>query len=177
MASWSDGEDVACPFLRETIQSERSAIATVLRSWSWRRRHTSRVVPTAYTLTSRRGFVTIVSLAPRRKHLPTCVCRRAGGHIAFLLLFLHLSNPATAFASGVGAPMPWDTPLQLLLSNLTGPTARVLILVAIVACGLLWAFTRNEEGLKRLGQIAFGGAIAMGAVALLTSLGFAGAVV
>lgn len=81
-----------------------------------------------------------------------------------------------AQAAGGGSPMPWDTPLQNLLGNLTGPTARALILIAIVACGLLWAFTRNEEGLKRLGQVAFGGAIAMGAVAMLASLGFAGAV-
>ena len=73
--------------------------------------------------------------------------------------------------------MPWDTPLQNLLSNLTGPTARALVVIAIVACGLLWAFTRNEEGLKRLGQIAFGGAIALGAVALTANLGFAGAVI
>jgi type IV secretion system protein VirB2 len=80
-----------------------------------------------------------------------------------------------AFASGAGAAMPWDTPLQNLLGNLSGPTAQALVLIAIVACGLLWAFTRNEEGLKRLGQVAFGGAIAMGAVALMASLGFAGA--
>jgi type IV secretion system protein VirB2 len=73
--------------------------------------------------------------------------------------------------------MPWDTPLQNLLANLSGPTARVLIIAAIVACGLLWAFTRNEEGLKRLAQIVFGGAIALGAVALMGSLGFAGATV
>ena len=82
----------------------------------------------------------------------------------------------SAWAAGGGSPMPWDTPLQNLLGNLTGPTARALVLIAIVACGLLWAFTRNEEGLKRLGQVAFGGAIAMGAVAMLASLGFAGAV-
>lgn len=82
----------------------------------------------------------------------------------------------TAQAAGGGSPMPWDTPLQNLLGNLTGPTARALVLIAIVACGLLWAFTRNEEGLKRLGQVAFGGAIAMGAVTMLASLGFAGAV-
>lgn len=80
-----------------------------------------------------------------------------------------------AFASSAGAPMPWDTPLQNLLDNLTGPTARALVLIAIVGCGLLWAFTRNEEGLKKLGQIAFGGAIALGAVTLLASLGFAAA--
>lgn len=76
-----------------------------------------------------------------------------------------------------GAPMPWDTALQNLLGNLSGPTAQALVLMAIVACGLLWAFTRNEEGLKRLGQVAFGGAVAMGAVALMANLGFAGATI
>jgi type IV secretion system protein VirB2 len=91
--------------------------------------------------------------------------------VALALLSLSASR---AFASA-GAAMPWDTPLQNLLGNLSGPTARALVLIAIVACGLLWAFTRNEDGLKRLGQVAFGGAIAMGAVALMASLGFAGA--
>jgi type IV secretory pathway VirB2 component (pilin) len=88
--------------------------------------------------------------------------------------FITLTAPA-AYASTGGATMPWDTPLQNLLDNLTGPTARALVIIAIVVCGLLWAFTRNEEGLKKLGQIAFGGAIAMGAVAMLASLGFTGA--
>jgi type IV secretion system protein TrbC len=84
---------------------------------------------------------------------------------------------ASTAAASTGAAMPWDTALQNLLSNLSGPTAQALVLMAIVGCGLLWAFTRNEEGLKRLGQIAFGGAIALGAVALMASLGFAGALV
>jgi type IV secretion system protein VirB2 len=94
--------------------------------------------------------------------------------VATLLAFAALPRVAAASAAG-GASMPWDTPLQNLLSNLSGPTARALVLIAIVACGLLWAFTRNEEGLKKLGQIAFGGAIALGAVTLVTSLGFSGA--
>ena len=110
-------------------------------------------------------------------HRQTAAWRVRRAAVLVTLVIVHTWAAPSAAATSVGAPMPWDTPLQLLLSNLTGPTARVLILVAIVACGLLWAFTRNEEGLKRLGQIAFGGAIAMGAVALLTSLGFAGAVV
>ncbi len=82
-----------------------------------------------------------------------------------------------AHAAGGGAPMPWDGPLTALLDNLAGPTARILVTLAVVAAGLMWAFTRNEEGLKRLGQIAFGGAIALGAATLMASLGFAGAVV
>lgn len=103
----------------------------------------------------------------------TALLNRAG---ALLLgaVCITLTAPA-AYASTGGAAMPWDTPLQNLLNNLTGPTARALVIIAIVACGLLWAFTRNEEGLKKLGQVAFGGAIAMGAVAMLASLGFTGA--
>ena len=106
-------------------------------------------------------------------HIPLGALVRAAGHAAALLFTV----TSTALASTGGAAMPWDTPLQNLLSNLTGPTARALVVIAIVACGLLWAFTRNEEGLKRLGQIAFGGAIALGAVALTANLGFAGAVI
>ena len=76
-----------------------------------------------------------------------------------------------AWASGPA--MPWDGPLANILDNLSGRTARVLVLLAIVGCGLTWAFTRNEEGLKKLSQIAFGGTIAMTAVGLLTALGIA----
>ena len=94
---------------------------------------------------------------------------------AALVITLSVFCAPAAFASTGGASMPWDAPLQRLLSNLTGPTARALVVIAIVVCGLLWAYTRNEEGLKRLGQIAFGGAIALGAVTMLTSLGFSGA--
>lgn len=104
------------------------------------------------------------------------ICGRSPGRVTAAVVCLTLVGVRSAWAAGGGSPMPWDTPLQNLLGNLTGPTARALILIAIVACGLLWAFTRNEEGLKRLGQVAFGGAIAMGAVAMLASLGFAGAV-
>jgi type IV secretion system protein TrbC len=85
-------------------------------------------------------------------------------------------SASPAWAAGAGAAtMPWDGPLQALVNNLTGTTARALVLIAVVGAGLLWAFTRNEEGLKKLGQITFGGAIALGAATLMASLGFAGA--
>ncbi len=83
-----------------------------------------------------------------------------------------LLTGAASRAWATGPAMPWDTAVDNLLQNLSGPTARALVLMAIVATGLLWAFTRNEEGLKRVGQIAFGGAIAMGAVTLFANLGF-----
>jgi type IV secretion system protein VirB2 len=80
-----------------------------------------------------------------------------------------------AWAAGGGSTMPWDEPLTRLVNNLTGTTARLLVTTAVVGAGLLWAFTRNEEGLKKLGQIAFGGAIALGAATMMANLGFAGA--
>lgn len=87
---------------------------------------------------------------------------------ALLVGLMVAASPA--WATG-GAAMPWDTPLTNILSNLSTTTARVLVLLAVVGCGILWAFTRNEEGLKKLGQIAFGGAIALGSVTLLANLG------
>ena len=97
--------------------------------------------------------------------------------IALVVMVALLFVTPAAFASTGGTAMPWDSPLASLASNLAGRTARVLVMLAVVACGVLWVFTRNEEGLKRLGQIAFGGAIAIGAATLMASLGIAGAVV
>jgi type IV secretion system protein TrbC len=108
---------------------------------------------------------------PRRLTVSVAVrsiCRQVVPRITIAVAFLAL---ASTRAWATGPSMPWDGPLDNLLNNLSGPTARALVLVAIVATGLLWAFTRNEEGLKRLGQIAFGGAIAMGAVTLFANLG------
>lgn len=100
------------------------------------------------------------------------VARAAAGILAGLALTTHRAAASTA-----GAAMPWDGPLDNLVQNLTGPTVRALVIVAVVAAGLLWAFTRHEEGLKRVGQIAFGGAIAIGAVTMMANLGIAGATV
>ena len=99
-------------------------------------------------------------------------------HLALLTLTVVGALALTAspaWAAGAGAAMPWDDPLTRLVNNLTGTTARLLVTAAVVGAGLLWAFTRNEEGLKKLGQIAFGGAIALGAATMMANLGFAGA--
>ena len=97
-------------------------------------------------------------------------------HLTPLRLFLTsalvvLAVAPAAHATTGGAPMPWDTGLANLADNLTGPTARALILIAIVVSGVAWAFTEHGTGGRRLSQIVFGAAIALGAVALLTALG------
>src|SRR6202521_206901 len=80
--------------------------------------------------------------------------------VAAALVGLLILVPRTSFASPIGgAVMPWTGPLQNLLSNLSGPTARVLGALAFVVGGALWAFTRHEEGAKRFGQAIIGVAI------------------
>lgn len=87
--------------------------------------------------------------------------------------------PAIAFAApaGAGADMPWTGPLQSLLDNLSGTTARILGALAFVVGGAIWAFTRHEEGAKRFGQAIVGIAVMIGAAGIVNSLAFVGALV
>lgn len=73
--------------------------------------------------------------------------------------------------------MPWTGPLEMLLDNLSGPTARILGALAFVIGGALWAFTRHEEGVKRFGQAIVGIAIMIGAANIVAALAFVGATV
>ena len=96
-----------------------------------------------------------------------------------LALFALIVLPAGAFAApaGAGADMPWTGPLQSLLDNLSGTTARILGALAFVVGGAIWAFTRHEEGAKRFGQAIVGIAVMIGAAGIVNSLAFVGALV
>ena len=93
--------------------------------------------------------------------------------MAVLAAAIVLVEPAVAAPSG--AAMPWDTPLTTILDNLQGTVARVLVTVAVVLTGLLFAFGEAGGAFKKVFGIAFGGAIALGALTFLSALGFAGA--
>jgi type IV secretion system protein VirB2 len=88
-----------------------------------------------------------------------------------------LPHVACAASAGGGAPMPWTGPLQSLLSNLSGPTARIIGALAFVVGGALWAFTRHEEGARRFAQAIVGIAIMIGAANIVSALAFVGATV
>ncbi|MGH7448627.1 MAG: TrbC/VirB2 family protein, partial [Longimicrobiales bacterium] len=79
-------------------------------------------------------------------------------------------------AAGTGPDMPWNTPLQRLLDNLSGPTARTLGMLMFVIGALTWGFSRNEEHVRRFGTIVFGCAVAIGVVNLFNALAFQGGV-
>jgi type IV secretion system protein VirB2 len=94
-----------------------------------------------------------------------------------LTLIVTMPTVTLAAPAGGGAVMPWTGPLQSLLDNLSGPTARIIGALAFVVGGALWAFTRHEEGAKRFGQAIVGIAIMIGAANIVTALAFVGALV
>ena len=105
--------------------------------------------------------------------LPQCLLFGAVLALASVLL----PHVATAASAGGGAPMPWTGPLESLLNNLSGPTARIIGALAFVVGGALWAFTRHEEGARRFAQAVVGLAIMIGAANIVSALAFVGATV
>ena len=99
--------------------------------------------------------------------------------MAAAVVAVSMLSPDLAFAApaGGGAAMPWTGPLQSLLNNLSGPTARIIGALAFVVGGAMWAFTRHEEGAKRFGQAIVGIAIMIGAANIVSALAFVGATV
>ena len=100
---------------------------------------------------------------------------RVALHSAAVAALLIVAGAEVAQATPSGPSMPWDGPLTVLLDNLQGTVARILVTVAVVITGLLFAFGESGGALRRVFGIAFGAAIALGALTVLSSLGFVGA--
>ncbi len=86
-----------------------------------------------------------------------------------------LALGAEATAATSGPAMPWDGPLQTILGSLSGTVAHILITVAVITTGLVFAFTEHGAGARRLFGVAFGGALALAALSFMTAVGWAGA--
>jgi type IV secretory pathway VirB2 component (pilin) len=71
----------------------------------------------------------------------------------FLLLSLFLlpGLAAPAHAAAGGSTLPFNEPLTLILDNLTGPTANVIIVVLILAGLVTVGLSRDQGWVKTLG--------------------------
>ncbi|MDN4572050.1 conjugal transfer protein TrbC [Pandoraea cepalis] len=86
---------------------------------------------------------------------------------------LALATATTAHAaspSAGGSGMPWEGPLNTILTSIQGPVARFGIIAAIVITGMMMAFGEHGGGFKKFMGIAFGGSIVIGVVALVSTL-------
>ena len=84
---------------------------------------------------------------------------------------LILAAPAHAAGSG----MPWEGPLDQILSSIEGPVARIVAVIIITITGLTLAFGETSGGMRKLIQIVFGLSIAFAATSFfLTFFSFGG---
>lgn len=72
-----------------------------------------------------------------------------------------------AYASG--SSMPWETPLNTILTSIQGPVAKIISVIIITATGLSLAFGDTSGGFRRLLQIVFGLSIAFAASSFFLS--------
>ena len=93
------------------------------------------------------------------------------GFIAVLSLCLIV--PGLAYAAGSG--MPWEDPLDQILSSITGPVAKVLGTFAIIGSGIGMAFSEGGSSVRKFVYMIFGLSIAFTAASFFLPLfGFAG---
>jgi type IV secretion system protein VirB2 len=85
---------------------------------------------------------------------------------------LALSTAAALASTGGGGSMPWDTPLESIESDLQGTVAHLMIIIAIVATGLMFAFGEHGSSMRKIMGIAAGGSVALLAPAFSNDLGF-----
>lgn len=80
-------------------------------------------------------------------------------------VLIAFAGPAHAAGSG----MPWEGPLNQILTSITGPVAQAIGVIAITITGLAMAFGDTGGGMKRLLQIVFGLSIAFTAASFFLS--------
>ena len=87
--------------------------------------------------------------------------------VTFTLL---LVSAPWVFADDASAPLPWEGPLQRIMSSISGPVAKVMGVIAIVLAGLGIAFGESGSGVRRLFQVVLGLAIAFTAASIVSTL-------
>src|SRR2546429_6166078 len=88
-----------------------------------------------------------------------------------LALAVVLGRAAPARAASYGPPMPWDGPLQIILASLAGTVAHVLITVAGIVTGLVFAFSEHGSGRPRPLRLGCRAALPLPAPTLRTPAG------
>ena len=101
---------------------------------------------------------------------PRCLTRPV--QIAAMVgIGLVLAGPAHAAGSG----MPWEGPLDQILTSIEGPVARIVAVIILTLTGLTLAFGETSGGMRKLIQIVFGLSIAFAATSFfLTFFSFGG---
>ncbi len=92
-----------------------------------------------------------------------------------ILVSLAIVSTATALAGSSGGGMPWEGPLDQLLTSLTGPVARVIGAVGIIGLGVGIAFSEGGSMMRKALWVVLGLTIVFNALSWgLSFLGYSG---
>jgi len=79
--------------------------------------------------------------------------------------------PALAYAGVAGGGiLPWDQTLTTLQNDLQGTVAHSITTAAVIGTGIMWGVSEHGTGIRKMSSVAFGGAAALGATTVMTSL-------
>ncbi len=86
--------------------------------------------------------------------------------------------PGTAMASTGGGGLPWDSILQTLMMDLTGPVAFTISLLAMVACGAALIFGGEiNEFIRRMIMLVLVAGFLVAVTNFASAIGITGAIV
>jgi type IV secretory pathway VirB2 component (pilin) len=88
---------------------------------------------------------------------------------------LALAALSPAHGGTGGDTMPWNGPIDKIVSNLTGPTAKAAAVLLFVIAGIVWGTSNHERGANRLFQALIAAALLLAAPTILDTLGIVGA--
>ena len=74
-----------------------------------------------------------------------------------------------------GGTLPWDATLTTLQTDLQGTVAHSITTAAVIGTGIMWGVSEHGTGIRKMSAVAFGGAAALGATTVMTTLFGAGA--
>ena len=95
--------------------------------------------------------------------------RRLRRHVGPTAVALLASAMLAPSARASGSSMPWEQPLQQILTSVEGPVAKIIAVIIIITTGLTLAFGDTSGGFRRLIQIVFGLSIAFAASSFFLS--------
>jgi type IV secretory pathway VirB2 component (pilin) len=95
---------------------------------------------------------------------------RRTARLGYAFGVLTIALPARVFATTAGGVLPWDQPLNTLQNDLQGTVAHAIVTAAIIGTGITWSVSEHGTGVRKMSAVAFGGAAALGATQLMTTL-------
>ena len=108
-------------------------------------------------------------------HLLDTRSLRAAQAVLLASFFLHSSAASGQPSGGSGGGMPWDSQLQTLVADLTGPVAKAIGIAAVVCLGIGIAFSEGGSMLRKALFVVLGLTLTFSAATfVLPFLGFTG---